>query len=127
MRMNMADWRPLPVPGLLWLNTGVLVVLSSVALQWAQRGRAPRTTSSGVQTGLLRRRAPSRLHSSSGRSLAWQQLDAAGYFVATNPANTFFYLLTAAARAAPRRRRLVALGRTTAKVWRGARDRRSCA
>ena len=29
-----ADWRPLPVPRLLWLNTGVLV-LSSVALQWA--------------------------------------------------------------------------------------------
>src|SRR5258708_20524584 len=35
MQMNMADWRPLPAPKLLWLNTGVLI-LSSVALQWAQ-------------------------------------------------------------------------------------------
>jgi cytochrome c oxidase subunit 3 len=34
MRMNMVDWRALPVPRLLWFNTGVLV-LSSVALQWA--------------------------------------------------------------------------------------------
>ena len=40
MRMNMVDWRALPVPRLLWFNTGVLV-LSSVALQWAQEiGRA---------------------------------------------------------------------------------------
>ena len=34
MRMELADWRALPVPRLLWFNTGVLV-LSSVALQWA--------------------------------------------------------------------------------------------
>jgi len=32
MRMNMVDWRALPVPRLLWFNTGVLV-LSSVAVQ----------------------------------------------------------------------------------------------
>ena len=42
MRMHMgADWRPLPVPPLLWLNTGVLVA-SSVALHRAQARRAPR-------------------------------------------------------------------------------------
>jgi hypothetical protein len=34
MRMNMVDWRALPVPRLLWFNTGVLV-MSSIALQWA--------------------------------------------------------------------------------------------
>ena len=34
MRMGLSDWRALPVPRLLWLNTGVLV-LSSVALQCA--------------------------------------------------------------------------------------------
>ena len=32
MRMELADWRPLPLPRLLWFNTGVLVA-SSVALQ----------------------------------------------------------------------------------------------
>lgn len=35
MRMHMGDWRPLPMPTLLWINTGVLV-LSSVALHRAQ-------------------------------------------------------------------------------------------
>src|SRR5260370_38937619 len=34
MRMNMVDWRALPVPRLLWFNTGGLV-LGSVALQLA--------------------------------------------------------------------------------------------
>ena len=33
MRMQLIDWRSLPVPGLLWFNTGVLIV-SSGALQW---------------------------------------------------------------------------------------------
>ncbi|MFZ3326840.1 MAG: cytochrome-c oxidase, partial [Methylocella sp.] len=35
MRMEMGEWRPAPVPKLLWLNTGMLI-LSSGALQWAQ-------------------------------------------------------------------------------------------
>jgi cytochrome c oxidase subunit 3 len=30
-----------------------------------------------------------------GQLWAWQQLNAAGYFLAANPANAFFYLLTA--------------------------------
>src|SRR6187402_4009510 len=34
MRMGLSDWQSMPVPRLLWLNTGVLV-LSSVALQCA--------------------------------------------------------------------------------------------
>ena len=39
MRMELSDWRPLPVPPLLWFNTGVLM-LSSVALQWRVLHRA---------------------------------------------------------------------------------------
>jgi cytochrome c oxidase subunit 3 len=34
-RMDFLDWRPLPVPPLLWFNTGLLV-LSSVILQLAK-------------------------------------------------------------------------------------------
>ena len=30
-----------------------------------------------------------------GQLVAWRQLDALGYYVASNPANTFFYLLSA--------------------------------
>ncbi len=36
MRMPVGDWRPLPLPRVLWFNTAMLV-LSSVALQWAER------------------------------------------------------------------------------------------
>jgi cytochrome c oxidase subunit III len=54
-----------------------------------------------------------------GQLLAWQQLRAAGYFVASNPANSFFYLITAA-HGLHLVGGLVALGRTTAKAWRGA-------
>ena len=51
MRMENADWRPLPAPTVLWFNTGLLI-LSSVALQWAQVN-ARRGDLEGVQTGLL--------------------------------------------------------------------------
>jgi cytochrome c oxidase subunit 3 len=116
MRMNMVDWRALPVPRLLWFNTGVLV-LSSVALQWAQVA-ARRNDIDGVIVGLCAGGA-SAVTFLVGQLLAWQQLSAAGYFLASNPANSFFYLITAA-HGLHLMGGLVALGRTTAKVWRGA-------
>ena len=116
MRMSMADWRALPVPKLLWFNTGVLV-LSSIALQWAHLA-ARRDDLEGVIVGLLAG-GVSAIVFLVGQLLAWQQLNAAGYFVASNPANSFFYLLTAA-HGLHLTGGLVALGRTTAKVWRGA-------
>ena len=54
-----------------------------------------------------------------GQLLAWRQLSGAGYFLASNPANSFFYLITAM-HGLHLMGGLVALGRTTAKVWRGA-------
>jgi cytochrome c oxidase subunit III len=115
MRMNMVDWRALPVPGLLWFNTGVLV-LSSVALQWAYVA-AHRNNMDGVIVGLCAGGA-SAVTFLVGQLLAWHQLSAAGYFVASNPANSFFYLITAV-HGLHLMGGLVALGRTTAKVWRG--------
>jgi cytochrome c oxidase subunit 3 len=116
MRMNMVDWRALPVPGLLWFNTGVLVV-SSVALQWAQMA-ARRDDMDGVIAGLLAG-GVSAITFLIGQLLAWQQLSVAGYFLASNPANSFFYLITAV-HGLHVMGGLVAVGRTTAKVWRGA-------
>ena len=116
MRMNMVDWRALPVPGLLWFNTGILV-LSSVALQGAYVA-AHRNNMDGVIVGLCAGGA-SAVTFLVGQLLAWQQLRAAGYFVASNPANSFFYMITAA-HGLHLMGGLVALGRTTAKVWRGA-------
>src|SRR6202171_5658395 len=116
MRMNMVDWRALPVPKLLWVNTGVLV-LSSVALPWAHVA-ARRNDVDGVIVGLCAGGA-SAVTFLVGQLLAWQQLSVAGYFLASNPANSFFYLITAA-HGLHLMGGLVALGRTTANVWRGA-------
>ena len=115
MRMGMVDWRTLPVPRLLWFNTGVLV-LSSIALQWANVA-ARRDDMDGVIVGLLAGGA-SAVMFLVGQLLAWQQLRMAGYFVASNPANSFFYLITAV-HGLHLTGGLVALGRTTAKVWHG--------
>jgi cytochrome c oxidase subunit 3 len=114
MRMTMVDWRSIPVPKVLWLNTGVLV-LSSIALQWAYIA-ARRSDMDGVIVGLLAG-GTSAITFLAGQLLAWQQLDAAGYFVASNPANSFFYMITAV-HGLHLTGGLVALGRTTAKVWR---------
>src|SRR5258705_7228209 len=114
MRMNMVDWRALPVPALLWFNTGVLV-LSSVALQWAYVA-ANRNHMDGVIVGLCAGGA-SAITFLVGQLFAWQQLSVAGYFVASNPANSFFYLFTAT-HGLHLMGGLLALGRTTAKVWR---------
>jgi cytochrome c oxidase subunit III len=116
MRMNMVDWRAVPVPRLLWFNTGVLVV-SSATLQWAHMA-ARRDDMDGVIVGLCAG-AASAITFLVGQLLAWQQLRVAGYFVASNPANSFFYMITAM-HGLHLMGGLVAVGRTTAKVWRGA-------
>src|SRR5215831_5269867 len=117
MRMSMVDWRALPVPKLLWFNTAVLVT-SSIALQWAYVA-ARRNDLDGVIIGLLAGGASAAIFLA-GQLLAWQQLKAAGYFVASNPANSFFYLITAV-HGLHLAGGLVALGRATAKVWHGAK------
>jgi cytochrome c oxidase subunit III len=116
MRMHMgADWRPMPVPPLLWLNTGVLVA-SSLALHRAQVA-ARRDSMGGVREYLLAGGLLA-LVFLAGQLLAWRQLDDAGYFLASNPANSFFYLLTAV-HGLHVLGGLVALARAIGRAWRG--------
>lgn len=115
MRMELIDWRSLPVPRLLWFNTGVLIV-SSCALQWAQIA-ARRDDSDAVMIGLLAGGISASVFLI-GQVLAWRQLNTAGYFLTTNPANAFFYLLTAV-HGLHVLGGLAVLGRTTVKAWRG--------
>lgn len=117
MRMELTDWRALPVPRLLWINTGVLV-LSSVALHMAvvaARRDEIGTTRFALVTGGL-----TALAFLAGQLMAWRELSASGYFLNANPANSFFYLLTAM-HGLHIVGGLVALGRTTARAWSGAR------
>src|SRR5260370_12470515 len=77
MRMNMVDWRALPVPRLLWFYKGVLV-LSRIALQWAQvaarRDDADRAIIRLCAAGAVARSFPC------PPLLAWQQLRLARSF-----------------------------------------------
>ena len=84
IRLDMADWRPLPTPNVLWFNTGVLAIAFLA-----------------------------------GQLIVWRQLVDAGYYLASNPANTFFYILTAL-HGLHLIGGLVALGRTTVRAWRGS-------
>ncbi len=92
MRMKLADWNPLAEPKLLWLNTGLLV-LASIAFQLT-RGASKRGQLLTVKTGLLAGGVCTTLFLL-GQLVAWQQLNAGGYFMTSNPANAFFYVLTA--------------------------------
>lgn len=93
MRMEHAhgDWSPLAVPRVLWLNTALLI-LSSAGMQWA-RGAARRGQADRVRVGLIAGGVLAWAFLA-GQLLAWRQLSASGYFMASNPATAFFYLLT---------------------------------
>lgn len=116
-RMAGGDWRSPPVPWLLWLNT-VMLILSSVALQWASGG-ARWGQDDVVQAGLLVAGVFA-FAFLLGQLLAWYRLNAAGHLAATNPAIAFFYLLTAV-HGLHLLGGLVAWGRTMVKVWSGLR------
>jgi cytochrome c oxidase subunit 3 len=92
MRMQLGDWRPLAEPVVLWLNTAILV-LASVAFQLT-RGAAKRGQPLTVKIGLIVGGACTILFLL-GQLMAWRQLNASGFFMSGNPANSFFYLLTA--------------------------------
>jgi len=112
-RMAYEDWRPAPQVSLLWANTLVLI-LSSVALQWAlysvRRGRMD-----AMRVGLLAAGAFTVVFLF-GQVLAWRQLATMVYFEVTNPAIAFFYLITGL-HGLHLLGGLVAWVRTVAKVW----------
>jgi len=97
-RSQMSDWLPLTEPlaplanpWQLWVNSAFLV-LSCIALQWARmaarQARLNATVIGFVVGGVFA------IAFLAGQFWVWQQFVAWGYFVASNPANSFFYLLT---------------------------------
>ena len=115
MRMQLADWQPVPKPTLLWVNTGVLMFGSAV-LQWV-RTAADRDDLPAVRSGLAVA-GGSALAFVTGQLFAWQQLAGAGYFPTSNPASSFFYLITAL-HGLHVLGGIVALARNVGRAWRG--------
>lgn len=115
MRMQFSDWAAVPMPALLWPNTALLL-LSSVVLQGAKRA-ADRWDIPSVKVGLLTA-GGSTLAFVLGQILAWWQLDEAGFTLAANPANAFFYLVTGL-HGLHVLGGLIALARTMYRTWQG--------
>jgi cytochrome c oxidase subunit 3 len=87
-----SDWRPMPRPQLLWNNTGILVMSSlawEAARRSARRGARRQVRLMTIAGGVMG------VAFLIGQLLLWRQYQAAGYYLAANPANAFFYLLTA--------------------------------
>ena len=90
-RMGGADWWGIPIPGLLWVNTAALAA-SSLALQWAKTEIRP-DHRDRLNAALVTAFATA-VFFVAGQFLAWRQLISAGYVLADNPSNSFFYMIT---------------------------------
>lgn len=115
-RMSYESFRPLPDGWLMYSNT-VLLVLSSVALQYAKMS-AQRDQLPGVKRGLLVG-ALFTYGFLAGQLWAWYQLSQYSNLATTSPANPFFYMITTL-HGIHLLGGLVAWGRTVDRVWRGA-------
>lgn len=117
MRMEFGnDWRSVPDPVLLWVNTGVLV-MGSLALQWGWIA-AQRNDANNLHIGLYTGGAATIIFVL-GQLFVWRELQAGGYYLTANPANAFFYLLTAL-HGVHLLGGLVAWARSAVRVWHGA-------
>jgi cytochrome c oxidase subunit 3 len=90
-RMALDDWQAMPDPGLLWVNSGVLL-LSCVAMQYAKL-RARVGDQRRIWQGLIAGGALAWLFLA-GQLWVWHQLSSSGFLVTSNPANSFFYMIT---------------------------------
>lgn len=85
------DWRPIAMPTVLLLSTGLLVT-SSVTIELARRKLKAALESS--YRGWLLLTTALGLAFLVSQLLAWRQLVRQGVYVASNPHSSFFYLLT---------------------------------
>src|SRR5580692_8530245 len=98
------DWLPLQLPNFLLVNTLVLLI-SSLTMELARRqavrmGAAsadeshPSTSTETDRMPWLALTAILGLSFLAGQWLVWRELAARGFYVATSPSSSFFYLLT---------------------------------
>lgn len=97
VREGTADWGHLVLPSLLYVNTLVLLV-SSGTFELARRsltaGRMIESDGAKKALTWLAITLVLGLSFCAGQYMVWQQLRAAGIYLATNPNSSFFYVLT---------------------------------
>ena len=91
-RMFVYDWASMPDPWLLWVNTGVLIISSFFF--YKVKVAADQKQLEKVKNGLLLIGFLA-FAFLVGQLLVWQHLLKLGYYVSSNPANSYFYLFTA--------------------------------
>jgi len=88
-----SDWHAFPLPRILWLNTFILLASSATivrARQFFGRGDREGFRHWWMVTSILG------LLFLAGQLIAWRQMVASGFYLATNASSSFFYVLTAA-------------------------------
>ena len=92
MRLEFStDWVAMPEPWWLWVNSGVLIIVS-IAFEWA-RAAVSRSDVTRGRTAFLVAGALTMVFLI-GQLVVWRQVVELGYFARTNPANGFFFVLT---------------------------------
>ncbi len=91
LRASFPDWQAVAEPGILWFNSGILV-LASIALQLATNA-ARRGATAAMRNELLAGTLLTVVFIG-GQIVAWRQMAEAGFYATDNPANAFFYLFT---------------------------------
>jgi cytochrome c oxidase subunit III len=87
------DWLPFTMPRILWLDTAILLASSGTLIH------ARRLFKRGDRAGFRHWWAVTTvlgLLFLAGQLIAWRQMVAAGFYLASNASNSFFYVLTAA-------------------------------
>ncbi len=95
------DWQAMRVPGILWMNT-LILLLSSGTMEMARRRTLERAVTAqqfgidGEQRSIpwLGITVVLGFGFLVGQALAWKELRLQGVFVDTNPSSSFFYVLT---------------------------------
>jgi cytochrome c oxidase subunit III len=99
------DWFPVPLPRLLLINTGVLLI-SSVTMELARRQAARKralaqfvsvagaSVNAKEEISWLALTVVLGLSFLTGQWMAWRELAASGFYVASSPSSSFVYLLT---------------------------------
>jgi cytochrome c oxidase subunit 3 len=93
IRKGTGGWVPVHIPGLLWVNTAILLA-SSATLEMARK-RLAKSDVSGFRN-LWRVTTVLGVLFLVGQLVAWRILAGQGIYLATNPASSFFYIFTGA-------------------------------